>query len=274
MFPTHAGKRALTGKDKDDEKETARRAGLSVAAPDTTADPTSISVEEADWLFDRNYAPTTAAWVEHVIAVLGRTAPHESGHHWERVSLADGRSARRRIEPLSHAFVDVLNRLRIGRSAHLTSDAFHPEDTERHQQWMDRFQALACDPRLDLRRWDGLPRLLHDHDTIRPREHEWCVETVRRWNDLIARTRDGVASEMPEYDAPIRELRAVVALDRLAPIRSILRAYDEHRENHGRRSVPPFDCRHARTSQRWSARGLSPSNLHVARGRCMVTGAR
>ena len=126
-------------------------------------------------------------------------------------------------------------RLRADWDAHRACDAFDPEDIERHRPWMDRFRALARDPHLDHWNREALDTLLRDYDTVWPRERARCVETVRRWNALVERAPGGVADRMPEYDALIGELRAVVKLDTLSmrereSIRAVLRTHDERRE--------------------------------------------
>ena len=134
------------------------------------------------------------------------------------------------------------DRLRADWDAHRASVAFHPEDIERHRPWMDRFRALVRDPNLDGGNREALDRLLHEYDMVWPRERRRCVETFRRWGDLVHRVPDGFAAKVPEYDAFIRELRAVVKLDTLTEheresIRAILRTHDEHRETSRQRSM-------------------------------------
>ena len=126
-------------------------------------------------------------------------------------------------------------RLRADWDAHRTSDAFDPDDIERHRPWMDRLRALARDPHLDHWNREAIDTLLNDYDTVWPRERARCVETVQRWNALFERGPGGVAARMPEYDALIGELRAVVKLDTLSmrereSIRAALRTHDERRE--------------------------------------------
>ena len=134
------------------------------------------------------------------------------------------------------------DRLRADWDAHRASDAFHPEDIERHRPWMDRFRELSKDPHLDPWNREALDRRLHDYDMVWPHERRRCVEAVRRWNDLADRAPAGLAARVPEYDDVIRELRAVVKLDTLTEreresIRAILRTHDEHREKSRQRSM-------------------------------------
>ena len=127
------------------------------------------------------------------------------------------------------------DRLRAGWDAHRASDEFHPENIETHRPWIDRFRDLVHDPHLDSSRREELDILLHDYDTVWPRQRVRCVEVIRRWNDLTDRARGGYASGMSGYDALIQELRAVVTMDTLAKnerelIRAILCTHDEHRK--------------------------------------------
>ena len=163
-------------------------------------------------------------------------AVRDAGHHHIR-RLAE---ARLRLQ-LSRDWLErgwpnhYHDRLRASWNEHRASDAFHPEDIERHRPWIDRFRALLQDPHLDPGNCEALDSLLHDYDRVWPRERRRCVETVRRWNDLLERAPGDDAARMPEYDDVIRELRAVVNLDTLTmrereSIRVVLRTHDAHRE--------------------------------------------
>ena len=134
------------------------------------------------------------------------------------------------------------DQLRADWDAHRASDAFHPEDVERHRPWMDGFRALVQHPHLDPGNHEALARLLHDYDTAWPHERRRCVEAFRRWNDLVERDPDDSVERVPEFDALALELRALMELDALTMrerelIRAILRAHDEHREKSRQRSM-------------------------------------
>ena len=163
-------------------------------------------------------------------------AVRNAAHHLRR-RLAE---ARRRLQFVRDWFERAWPnhyhaRLRADWDAHRASDAFHPEDIESHRPWMDRLRALARDPHLDHWNREALGTLLNDYETVWPRARARCVETVQRWNALVERAPGGVADRMPEYDALIGELRAVVKLDTLSMrerelIRAVLRTHDERRE--------------------------------------------
>ena len=170
-------------------------------------------------------------------------AVRNAAHHLHR-RLAE---ARRRLQLVRDWFQrgwpnHYHAKLRADWDAHRASDAFHPEDIERHRPWMDRFRALARDPHLDPENREALDVLLHDYDTAWPHERRRCVEAFRRCNALVERAPGDLAARMPEYDDVIRELRAVVKLDTLTmrereSIRAILRTHDAHREKSRQRSM-------------------------------------
>ena len=170
-------------------------------------------------------------------------AARNAAHHLHR-RLAE---ARRRLQLVRDWFHrgwpnHYHDRLRADWDAHRASDAFHPEDVERHRWWTDRFRALAPDPHLDPENREALDVLLHEYDVVWSHERRRCVETFRRWDDLVERAPGDSAARMPEYDALIRELRAVVKLDTLTmrereSIRAVLRTHDEQHEKSRQRSM-------------------------------------
>ena len=127
------------------------------------------------------------------------------------------------------------DRLLAAWDAHRASDAFHPQNIERHRPWIDAFRDLARDPHLDPGNREALDTLLHDYDTVWPHQRQRCVEALRRWNDLTDSARGGHASGMSGYDSLIQELRAVASMDTLAKherelIHAALRTHDAHRK--------------------------------------------
>ena len=102
--------------------------------------------------------------------------------------------------------------LLAGWDAHRRSRAFHPEDTERHREWIDAGRALLHDPHLEPARHDTLILLLHDYDRDWPLRRARCAEALARWNALAS---EGGVHETPEYDAVVAELRSVAGLDTL-----------------------------------------------------------
>ena len=107
---------------------------------------------------------------------------------------------------------------------------------------MDRFRELVRDPNLDGGNREALDRLLHDYDMVWPHERRRCVETFRRWNDLIERDPGDFAARIPEFDTLVRELRTLMNLDTLTmrereSIHAVLRAHEEHLEKSHKRSM-------------------------------------
>ena len=187
----------------------------------------------------RRLAPNLPHAQASRLAEAVRTAGH---HHRSRLA-----EARRRLQFVRDRFRRVWpnhyhDRLRAGWDAHRASDAFHPESIEAHRPWMDRFRELVHDPHLEPERREALDTLLHDYDAIWPQERQRCIETFRRWNDLIERDPSDFAARMSEYDALIREFHAVVKLDTLTEreresIHAVLRAHEEHLEKSHKRSM-------------------------------------
>ena len=170
-------------------------------------------------------------------------AVRDAGRHLHR-RLAE---ARRRLQFVRDWFQrgwpnHYHDRLRADWDAHRASDAFHPEDVERHRRWIDRFRALVRDPHLDPGNREALDRLLHDYDTAWPHERRRCVETFRRWDDFVERAPGDSAARISEYAALVRELRAMMDLDTLTmrereSIRALLRTHDEQHEKSRQRSM-------------------------------------
>ena len=187
----------------------------------------------------RRLAPNLPHAQASRLAEAVRTAGH---HHRRRLA-----EARRRLQFVRDRFRRVWpnhyhDRLRAGWDAHRASDAFHPESIEAHRPWMDRFRELVHDPHLEPERREALDTLLHDYDAIWPQERQRCIETFRRWNDLIERDPSDFAARMSEYDTLIREFHAVVKLDTLTEreresIHAVLRAHEEHLEKSHKRSM-------------------------------------
>ena len=125
--------------------------------------------------------------------------------------------------------------LRAGWDAYRASDAFHPEDTERHLEWMEPFRRMVRDPLLDPGRHEELGALLRDYDTVWPPQRERCLAGIQRWNDMVAHARGGRIRDPSEYGATIEELRQVERLDTLTKreresIRDVLRMHDERKQ--------------------------------------------
>ena len=125
--------------------------------------------------------------------------------------------------------------LRAGWDAHRASADFHPEDTERHLEWLEPLRTMVRDPLLDPGRREELDTLLRDYDSVWPRQRERCLSGIRRWNEFVARNRDGRIRDPSEHGAVIDELRQIVGLDTLTQreresIRDALRTHDERKE--------------------------------------------
>ena len=61
------------------------------------------------------------------------------------------------------------------------------------------FRDFVRDPHLDPDRGEDLATVLHEYDTVWPRQRARYIETVGRWNALIANARDGFINEAPGY---------------------------------------------------------------------------
>ena len=145
--------------------------------------------------------------------------------------------ARRRLQTVWDRFQQAWNhyhdKLLAGWDAHRASDAFHPEDIERHRPWIDGFRDLADDPHLDPERREDLDTLLYDYDTIWPQQRARYLDVVERWNALAARARRGPVDRLPEYRVLLEEVRQSAGLDTLTKsereaIHNVLRTHDEH----------------------------------------------
>ena len=154
---------------------------------------------------------------------------------WRR--LAD---ARRRLQSVRDRFDRAWAnerhaKLRAGRDPHRASEDFHTEHTERHRPWIGVFRDLVRDPHLDPDRREDLATVLHEYDTLWPHQRARHIETVWRWNALVANARDGFINEAPRYGALIEELRAMVDLAPLTKreresLHAVLRGHDEYRK--------------------------------------------
>ena len=125
--------------------------------------------------------------------------------------------------------------LRAGWDAHRRSHAFHPEDAERHREWIDAFRGLVHDPHLEPVRRDALVLLLDDYDRHWSQRRARCTEAMARWKAFAVRTPKGGVGEAPGYDAVIAALRAVAGLDTLSgrerdAIHEILRDHQAHEQ--------------------------------------------
>ena len=209
------------------------RRGLARHSRDGTA--LEASVERCRTLADdaRGLAPALPPSEASTLFASVRDAARRL---WRR--LAD---ARRRLQSVRNRFDraranDRHAKHRAGWDAHRASEDFHPEHTERHRPWIGGFRDLVRDPHLDPDRRDDLATVLHDYDTVWPRQRARYIETVGRWNAVVANARDGFINEAPGYDALIEELRAMVDLAALTKreresLHAVLRGHDEHRKH-------------------------------------------
>ena len=98
---------------------------------------------------------------------------HDTGVRYDRASrVAD---ARRRLQSvrgrLDRAWANERHaKLRAGWDAHRASEGFHPEHTERHRPWIGVFRDFVRDPHLDPDRGEDLATVLHEYDTVWPRQ--------------------------------------------------------------------------------------------------------
>ena len=125
--------------------------------------------------------------------------------------------------------------LRAGWDAYRTSADFHPEDTERHLQWLEPLRAMVRDPLLDPDRHEELVALFQDYDSVWPGQRERCLAGIRRWNEMDARAGGGRIRHRSDHGAIIEELRQIVGLDTLTTreresIRDALRVHDERKQ--------------------------------------------
>ena len=119
--------------------------------------------------------------------------------------------------------------------AHMASDAFQPQATESHQQWIGQFRKMTDDPRLDPGRRDRLEELLRDYDTVWPQQRAHYLDVVGRWNAMAAqsRTRGISTSDVSGSEALFREMRGLAALAPLSKeerdtVRAVVEEQDEH----------------------------------------------
>ena len=211
----------------------ALRRGLARHSRDATA--LGASVEQCHELADdaRGLAP---ALPPSEASTLFESVRDAARRLWRR--LAD---ARRRLQSVRGRFDRAWAnerhaKLRAGWDAHRASEDFHPEHTERHRPWIGVFRDLVRDPHLDPDRREDLATVLHEYDTVWPRQRARYVETVGRWNALVANARDGFINEAPGYGALIEELRAMADFDPLTKgeresLHAALREHDEHRKH-------------------------------------------
>ena len=125
--------------------------------------------------------------------------------------------------------------LRAGWDAHRASADFHPEDRERHLEWLEPLRRMVRDPLLEPSRHEELVALFQDYDSFWPRQRERCLAGIQRWNDLVARAPGGRIRDPSEYGETIEELRQIVGLDTLTTreresIRAALREHDERKQ--------------------------------------------
>ena len=90
-------------------------------------------------------------------------------------------------------------------------------------------------PDLDLWNREALDRLLHDYDTVWPREHARHLDLVERWNALATRARSGPVEHLREYRDLLEEVRRSAGLDTLTErereaMHDILQTHDAHRK--------------------------------------------
>ena len=124
--------------------------------------------------------------------------------------------------------------LRAGWDTHRSSADFHPDDRERHVEWLEPLRRMVRDPHLDLGRHDELVALFQDYDTVWPRQRERCLAGVQRWNDMVARAESGRIRGPSEYGEIIEELRQIVEFDTLTTreresIRDALREHNKQK---------------------------------------------
>ena len=127
--------------------------------------------------------------------------------------------AHRRLEAASDNFGRVraafnCDAVRASWEEHIASEAFRPLDAESHREWLEPARDLAADPRLDPGRRGGLAELLHDYDTVWPKDRARYSKVVRRWNAMVATAhKRGVStSDIHGFEALFQELRGLTAL--------------------------------------------------------------
>ena len=125
--------------------------------------------------------------------------------------------------------------LRAGWDAHRDSVDFHPEDSERHLEWLEPLRRMVHDPLLERNRHDELVALFEDYDLVWPRQRERCMAAIQRWNESVARAQGGRIGDRSEYDESIEGLRQIAGLDTLTTgeresIRDALREHDERKK--------------------------------------------